>query len=239
MLSKREIENLSRRLLAAYLRQLERPPERIDPIDFSEKMCGLHFKTADLTRLGNVLGLTSGGDIEIKLPGYNGRPQVLALDGRTAYIDHDLACSGNRGRLNFTMMHETAHHLLAEYFPAEYGNMIYRSPWREKRGERAPVETQTNSLASYLLMPRELVCKTMRELGINRRLTPEDRIYKTSGYDNFITMADRLGVSMTALSIRLNQLGFMDGELFPAGYRRAIDVFISDKELATEELWQG
>ena len=55
-LTKSNIEKLSRSVLAAYLKRLEAPPERIDPIDFSARMCGLHFETADLSKMTDVLG---------------------------------------------------------------------------------------------------------------------------------------------------------------------------------------
>ena len=116
ILTKLDIEKLSRRVLANYLRQLDRPPERIDPIDFSERMLGLRFKATDLLLGKNILGLTSLADIEITVPYDNDQTQVLVLDGKTAYIDRQLMDIGNRGRLNFTMMHEAAHHLLDIFF---------------------------------------------------------------------------------------------------------------------------
>ena len=238
-LTKSNIEKLSRSVLAAYLKRLEAPPERIDPIDFSARMCGLHFETADLSKMTNVLGLTSCGDIEISLPLDKGHTQLLVLDGRTAYIDRSLVNTGNRGRLNFTMMHETAHHLLADFFPEEYRGILCRSSQGEKSTEIDQVERQANSLASYLLMPRELVYKKKKKLGINKRLTPEDCMYRSPSCNSFTIMADRLGVSKMALSIRLNQLGIMDRVFSPTAYRNAIDIFVSDEELAKEELWQN
>ena len=232
ILTKLDIEKLSRRVLANYLRQLDRPPERIDPIDFSERMLGLRFKATDLLLGKNILGLTSLADIEITVPYDNGQTQVLVLDGKTAYIDRQLMDIGNRGRLNFTMMHEAAHHLLDMFFPEERHPILCRAAGSEMFDR---IEWQANVMASCLLMPRELVRKTMHELGLGKMSRQVHKIYLASDYSKLSRMAEKLGVSKTALFIQLNQLGLMDRYFFTP--HSDMEILPTKEEIAMEALW--
>ena len=174
VLSKHDIETLSRKILRKYLTTFVQSPTRINPVDFSEKMCGLHFVVADLSYI-NLLGITSFGNIEFKIPIKNDLMQPLVLDGKTAYIDKSLINSKNLGRANFTMMHETAHHLLSQYFPCDY-NVTFQPFICRLANERtqSPImdwtEWQANMLASCLLLPRELVHKTMWQVCMCDRI---------------------------------------------------------------------
>ena len=232
ILTKLDIEKLSRRVLVNYLRQLDSPPERIDPIDFSERMLGLRFKATNLLLGKNILGLTSLADIEITVSYDNGQTQVLVLDGKTAYIDRQLMDIGNRGRLNFTMMHEAAHHLLGMSLPKERQHIMCRAA-RTETFDR--IEWQANIMASCLLMPRELVRKTMQELGLGKKSRQANKIYLASDYSKLSRMAEKLGVSKTALSIRLNQLGLMDRYFFTP--HTNMEILPTKEEVAMEALW--
>lgn len=46
-LSRQDIELISRRLLSEYLKKQITRIDKIDPVDFAEKMCGLRFAFAD------------------------------------------------------------------------------------------------------------------------------------------------------------------------------------------------
>ena len=47
ILSRKDLERISRRVLFRYLTLSDRKMDRIDPVDFAEKICGLHFAFAD------------------------------------------------------------------------------------------------------------------------------------------------------------------------------------------------
>ena len=51
ILSRKDLERISRRVLFRYLTLSDRKMDRIDPVDFAEKICGLHFAFADMTDL--------------------------------------------------------------------------------------------------------------------------------------------------------------------------------------------
>ena len=58
ILSRKDLERISRRVLFRYLTLSDRKMDRIDPVDFAEKICGLHFAFADMSVTGSILGLT-------------------------------------------------------------------------------------------------------------------------------------------------------------------------------------
>ena len=72
ILSRKDLERISRRVLFRYLTLSDRKMDRIDPVDFAEKICGLHFAFADMSITGSILGLCgskprkcgSGGTVE-------------------------------------------------------------------------------------------------------------------------------------------------------------------------------
>ena len=114
ILSRKDLERISRRVLFRYLTLSDRKMDRIDPVDFAEKICGLHFAFADMSVTGSILGLTSYSDVDltISVPRGNGSVQEFHLNGNIAYVDQNLANAGSVGRLNFTLVHEAAHQIL-------------------------------------------------------------------------------------------------------------------------------
>ena len=115
ILSRKDLERISRRVLFRYLTLSDRKMDRIDPVDFAEKICGLHFAFADMSVTGSILGLTSYSDVDltISVPRGNGSVQEFHLNGNIAYVDQNLANAGSVGRLNFTLVHEAAHQILS------------------------------------------------------------------------------------------------------------------------------
>lgn len=236
MLSRRNLESLSRRALHTYLQQKTERLECIDPVDFAEKMCGLRFEFAEMPASTRMIGLTSFGTIDIKIHSATEPVQVFKLDGKTAYIDQRLAANSQTGRLNFTMMHEAAHQLLALFFPQEYNFEKHPVICRlaEERCSRPItnwVEWQTNVLASCLLLPKELVRKQMSLQGFGERIRLLNRVFAPKDYERFSEMADQLGVSKTALVIRLTQLNMIERNDFHDPYA-LVNVYADEGEVA-------
>ena len=67
ILSRKDLERISRRVLFRYLTLSDRKMDRIDPVDFAEKICGLHFAFADMSITGSILGLTSYSDVDLTI----------------------------------------------------------------------------------------------------------------------------------------------------------------------------
>ena len=73
-------------------------------------------------------------------------------------------------------------------------------------------------LTAYLLLPRELIDRYMDELGLGRQIKLLNKVFAPKEYALFSEMAKRLGVSKTALSIRLDNLGMIGRNDFSDPY---------------------
>lgn len=205
-LSRKDIEHISRRLLRDYLKKVPQKVDHIDPADFAEKMCGLQFTFADISEAHDAIGLTATSGVIITIPQRDGTKLDYELDGKTAFIDQSLVAENQIGRLNFTMMHEAAHQLFWMLYPEEYEAQTPRCVFRmTDEHTQYPVldweEWQTNVLTSFLLLPKESEA------------------------------AKRLGVSKTALTIRLSQLGLVGRNDLYDPYA-LVDIFPEKNEIA-------
>ena len=216
ILSRKDLERISRRVLFRYLTLSDRKMDRIDPVDFAEKICGLH--------------------LTISVPRGNGSVQEFHLNGNIAYVDQNLANAGSVGRLNFTLVHEAAHQILGMLYPEEYNPSAQPFICR-LADERCSypitdwVEWQTNVLTAYLLLPRELIDRYMDELGLGRQIKLLNKVFAPKEYALFSEMAKRLGVSKTALSIRLDNLGMIGRNDFSDPYA-PIHIYADDFDTA-------
>ena len=71
-------------------------------------------------------------------------------------------------------------------------------------------EWRTNMLASAVLMPKDLILQYMQEYGLGKKMRMVNRIFAARQYEAFSQIADKMGVSKTALVIRMKQLGLVD-----------------------------
>ena len=71
-------------------------------------------------------------------------------------------------------------------------------------------EWRTNMLASAVLMPKDLILQYMQEYGLGKKMRMVNRIFAARQYEAFSQIADKMGVSKTALAIRMKQLGLVD-----------------------------
>ena len=172
----------------------------------------------------------------ITIPQRDGTRLDYELDGKTAFIDQSLVAENQIGRLNFTMMHEAAHQLFWMLYPEEYEAQTPRCVFRmTDEHTQYPVldweEWQTNVLTSFLLLPKELVYRHMANVGLKDGISVLNRIYARKDYDRFSEAAKRLGVSKTALTIRLSQLGLVGRNDLYDPYA-LVDIFPEKNEIA-------
>ena len=73
-----------------------------------------------------------------------------------------------------------------------------------------PERKQANALASAILLPRELVEKGMFLFSLGDKIEVLNKIYFHKVYEQFSGLAQFLGVSKQALSIRMKQLGLLE-----------------------------
>ena len=70
-------------------------------------------------------------------------------------------------------------------------------------------EWRVNMLTAAILMPLDLLVKQMKAVGLYSKIRMLNRVFAPKEYQAFATMAENLGVSKAALSIRLKQLGLL------------------------------
>ena len=125
-LSRNDLETIGGRVIEAYKRLPAisgQALERVD-IDFlCQELLGLRIDYARLSLNGEKIGLTSSCDIGVEVfpeDPSSTEEQYYMLDGKTILIESDLMKEGaNIGRRNYTVSHESCHHIFNLYLAGE------------------------------------------------------------------------------------------------------------------------
>lgn len=215
-LSRNDIRQIAARVLRKY--ESLAPPthgiRRIDPNRIAEDVLHLSVQYGDLPG-DDILGVTSYGPVLIETDEENGTTHAFYLDGKTILIDKSLQNEEQRGRRNFTIAHETGHQILKLLFPTDYGIKmrkrvpVYYRAHQRKSGIADWEEWQADTLAVELLMPSDRIYRLMHAYGFSE-IKSLNRVFDHDTYWKFCKMANFLGVSKEALSIRLEQLGLLE-----------------------------
>lgn len=123
-LSRNDIEALAGKILSNY-KNLHRfddfPADWVDPYILAHDLLGLTIDYYHLSDDGSILGLTSQSVVGVEVMDDDGQQLIYCLDGRTILIETALReDESQRGRHNFTVMHETAQGGLSQYPPLQY-----------------------------------------------------------------------------------------------------------------------
>lgn len=227
-LSRNDLENIGMRVFRDYshLPDLAQEPVFcVNPLLLCERLLHLQVEYRTLSRFGTILGLTAFEPVKISLPN-----EEYWLDGRTVLIDSSLNTEdANIGRRNFTVSHEASHQILKMFFPNEYGNRPHECRrvqihcCRADAVQRYPIqdweEWQTNTLASAILLPRPLVIRAMKAVGLQGKIQRLNKLFNPDEFERFVTMSEILGSSRKALSIRMKQLGLIGEDYLDNPYR--------------------
>jgi len=183
---------------------------------FATHQLGLHLEYTRLSDDGQILGITTYVDTDVDLYRHF-QKEVLRVPGKTVLIDERLMQpmwgipDTERGRRQFTIAHECAHHLLYQLEPEEQKRKLdarYSARTLSLRDLKSLDdwrEWQANALAAALLMPVKYI-----ELFLgNRRLTFYGKRMNIPDKLMYENMCNRLGVSHTALTLRLRRLGYL------------------------------
>ena len=168
-------------------------PAPINPEQFANSVLGLNLKMLPLCSDGHILGF---------MP-------------RDIVIDSALAADRCTGCRNFTIAHEAAHQILADLFPNDYGKAVKcrgHIAYRERNGNASWEEWQADTLAAELLMPTFLINAEIERVSLT---LPNGILYKSvsdPNYEKILEMARRIGVSWSAIRIRLQQMQVIKGK---------------------------
>ena len=194
-------------------------PEPIDPERLASAVLGLNVKMLPLCSDGSVLGLTVFQRCGFTVTLGDGTKLVEIFMPKDVVIDSALAADGCTGCRNFTIAHEAAHQILADLFPNDYGKAVKcrgHIAYRERNGQPSWEEWQANTLAAELLMPTFLV---NAEIELARLCLPNGILYKSASdpnYKKILEMAARMGVSWSAIRIRLQQMQVIKNRMLEA-----------------------
>lgn len=236
-LTRNDIEAISRRVMSAYRKLPVLAGAQIDMVQpelLVRDLLGLSIEYHALSRNGAVLGLTACGEVGVPVFDNPDRPEHLFLDGRTLLIDKSLiAESANKGRYHFTLVHEACHQIYKMLYPREYRNSAARRRvhycMARTSGSDYWEEWRTNVLASALLMPADMIQHNMLAFGLGDKLRMLNKVFAPHDFGRFREMADYMGVSRKALSIRLNQLGFLEIDHLENPYV-LVDIFCEEDD---------
>jgi Zn-dependent peptidase ImmA (M78 family) len=144
-------------------------------------------------------------------------PYQIEVEAGTILIDSTLTEHWNRGRENFTVMHEVFHQVLhKKCFRGMPRNYVHPTSSRTIDGRiryasyaLAMIEKQANACAAAFLMPAELVRETYQSIYRN---AGSERYQCYFEYKTTLDMAKEFSVSEQAMSIRLQTLGLIKND---------------------------
>ncbi|WP_162608936.1 ImmA/IrrE family metallo-endopeptidase [Butyricicoccus pullicaecorum] len=213
-----ELEQVGEGLIRKYMGEKHPPPRCVDIEGFISDYLRLSIVYASIAETDrDKIGFLSDGRYPLKVY-ENGRTVERVFPAGTVVIDRYLLREDRSGQRRFTLAHEAAHLIFERmsplapgpcfnrYFDAEQNYSI-----SELRERFNLCETQTDRLASVLLMPRFLTERTLAEHTDGRPIPVYGSGVITSRDKVTVqTMANAMGVSFSALLNRLRELGRLD-----------------------------
>lgn len=226
VLSRKEIDEIGRRLVWDFMPGALEAPQEIDIDSFAQNYLGMGQDFQYLSHCGVYLGMTVFHDTD-KVPVYDPQRECadyISAKARTVIIDRTLLADSQEHRYRFTMGHEAGHEFLhKEYFDyalcrrgvsghagktpegavqcrIDMKGLAAKRPeaWRD----RDWMEWQANAFSSAILMPVPMVRKVAE--GVRKR---GDR---TAFAGCAAAEVSRVfNVSFEAASYRLMQLGYI------------------------------
>lgn len=208
--------------------------KRVDPKILATELLGLTIKYHVLSKTGCLLGLTAFGETEILVYDEESKPHYEKIDDKTIFVDkYLLKDPRGAGRLHFTLMHEICHQIYRILFPRAYEAAIQERRIHYCHAVRSKTdweEWRTDTLAAAILMPPELVLAALKSDGKSGGINVLNRMYAPGEYKRFTRAAETLGVSKTALDIRMRQMGLIGRDDFRNPHALT-EIFVEDGEL--------
>ena len=213
-----EIEEVGESLIAGYIGKRKPPPKCIDIEGFITEFLHLPIVYASIAEYDrDKVGFLSDGKYPLRIV-ERGKAKTRIYPQGTIVIDRLLLQADKSGYRRFTLAHEAAHVIFERMSPLAPGpcfNRVFDAEQvyslTELQEHLNLCESQTDAMASVLLMPRFLVQQTLNEFMDGKPVT----IYGSSvmrSQDKVAVqmMADSMGVSFSALITRFRKLKLLD-----------------------------
>lgn len=219
-LSPRQLEQKAEELLLKFDEERLTKIKPIDVYAVIDKCLHVPYDWKYLTPDQSVLGATAFSDGLIwvwpESRYYEGLlPYQVGVEKGTILIDTTLTEGDNRGRENFTVMHEIFHQVLHKRCFLSMGkNYIFPTYKRTIEGKikcsdyaMRVIERQANACAAAFLMPAELT----KSEYIKRLKSTRNKYYQHDiVWDIIKDMANDFSVSQQAMSYRLQNFGLIN-----------------------------
>jgi Zn-dependent peptidase ImmA (M78 family) len=221
--SPEQLECAAEQLLNKFDPELLKSPKEYDVYAVIEKCLGVDYGWQYIRPDQKILGLTAFNDGYIYVSPtpyvYEGiKPKQIHLSKGEIVIDSTLTEGNNRGRENFTVLHEVAHQVLhkesfCEYSPSYILQMSdnslransLRPEEKHLLAARDHIERQANTFAAAFLMPRQTVPETWRKISGYAHRIPERLLSEHL----LKTLADEYQSSKQAMLYRMYHLGLV------------------------------
>lgn len=218
-LSRAELDEISNGLIEVYVKQ--HPKKAVQSMDiehFITEFLMLKIEYASFAEddCGKV-GFTADGEIPLLI--YSGGEIIpFVFPKKTIVLDKFLLAEKEYGRRRFTMAHEAAHHILRKMQLTQDTARFHSEYDKERAYSKEEVlqmfhsaEWQADTMAASLLMPRFLVENAMNRFADSKPIKIYGDTTFTAGDKAVMrNMANYLGVSYTALVIRLTHLNMLE-----------------------------
>lgn len=219
------IDALAMRAVNAYLKAPSAQKERILPDVLCNEVLGLKLENVGLSQDGSIIGMTSYGDATATIIDEEGDWSLYPLDGKTVLVEKQLLENPcGIGRYNFTVVHEAAHQIFGNLgckdIKAVKNRLII---CRSKKATQLEFEEwQTDRLTAAILMNKPMLFAAMKETGIEGGIDILNCMVNNGCWSAFCHTAKILGVSLSALEIRMNRLGLIRRDLRNPEEKRSI-----------------
>lgn len=228
-LTYQDIDNIAQDVLDDFLKVNVTKFISIDIEKFATDYLGVKLEYINLSDNKNILGLTTFNKVIVELQ-RNHRVETICIPEDTILIEEELLHDVYNGRRRFTLSHECAHQILYRLDPS---NNVYQQRFitgktyslRELTTTNDWCEWQANALGAALIMPHDLVLLALYRFGYTSSIKL---------YGNYLSIPDRqivkttasfLGVSQSALLIRMKQLKLTEQHSY-INYKNPIDIII-------------
>lgn len=215
-LSQQDIERFGDSILMDYAQMI--PQSFCFPLNieaFALKYLGLRVEYTKLSEDGSVLGLTTYKGMTVDLPLVDSDSEITVPED-TIFLDISLKESINAARMRFTIAHECAHQLFARIEEKQAGCSFRKSLPLGRRCTCADIksaegrgESQANSLAAVLLVPRSVLAPHLTNLRGTYNLISYGGYFNPTDYKKLRELAGMFQVSLSTMKHRLSETGYI------------------------------
>ena len=214
--STKEIDELGKGIVISYLKKLgiRQLPDCVD-IEGIANSLGLKVRYESIAEADfRKIGFLADGKTPLQVR-HDGKTVPFLFPLGTIVLDAGLRRDNESGKCRFTIAHEVAHHILDLHNPQPAFQREWDAEYNYSQCELKAMfnmmESQADKLAAALLMPDFIVKRAMAKEGAEGKIPVYGSgVVSNEGRIRLNRIANRIGVSYTALFIRLRQFDLLD-----------------------------